>query len=279
MKLGAYFRLMRFHRPAGILLLWLPTAWALWIANSGTPTFKLISYFLFGTIVMRAAGCIVNDIADRHIDKHVKRTNMRPLTTGEVGLPEAVALLGLLLVIALFIVLQLPILCLYYAFVALFITMFYPFCKRFFEAPQLILGIAFSMGIPMAYAASGITFSSDMLVLFILNFAWIISYDTMYAMVDRNDDLRIGVKSTAVLFAQYDQLIIFILQLFFHAIWIFLGITMHYSPWFYGFWVGALVVLAYQQKLISQRDTCSYLQAFSSNVWYGLWMWCALMVG
>ena len=103
MKLGAYFRLMRFHRPAGILLLWLPTAWALWIANSGTPTFKLISYFLFGTIVMRAAGCIVNDIADRHIDKHVKRTNMRPLTTGEVGLPEAVALLGLLLVIALFI--------------------------------------------------------------------------------------------------------------------------------------------------------------------------------
>lgn len=268
---------MRFHKPAGILLLWFPTAWALWMANGGRPPFRLIVYFFLGTIVMRAAGCIVNDIADRHIDKHVTRTNMRPLTTGELGLPEAMTLLGLLLCIALFIVMQLPASCLYYAFVALFITALYPFCKRFIQAPQFVLGIAFSMGIPMAYVASGVLFDMNVLTLCLLNFAWIVSYDTMYAMVDREDDLRIGVKSTAILFAQYDQRVLVLLQLFFHGIWLFTGLINHYSVWFYGCWLVALLILVYQQILIRQRDTGSYFKAFSSNVWYGLWMWCALM--
>jgi len=269
---------MRFHKPVGTLLLWLPTAWALWLANHGFPPPALMVYFLLGTIVMRAAGCVVNDIADRHVDKHVKRTCMRPLTTGEVGLPEAIMLLFVLLMAALFIVIQLPPVCFYYALVALFITILYPFCKRFFEAPQLVLGLAFSMGIPMAYAASGILINTSMILLFLLNFAWIVCYDTMYAMVDREDDLRIGVKSTAVLFAQHDYIIIVFLQLFFHTLWLFLAFEERYSALFYFFWVIAAFILSYQQRLIRKHSVDAYFAAFSSNVKYGLIMWCALIV-
>ncbi len=278
MKLGAYFRLMRFHKPAGTLLLWLPTAWALWMANEGAPSLELLIYFLVGTVLMRAAGCVVNDIADRHIDRHVKRTCMRPLTAGEVTITEAMVLLFSLLLAALYVVTQLPLLCLFYAWVALFITVLYPFCKRFSQAPQLVLGIAFSMGIPMAYTASGVVFNRAMYLLFILNFAWIVAYDTMYAMADREDDVQIGVKSTAVLFAQYDRAIIMLLQIAFHALWLYLAVTLQYAVSFYGFWAAALGILVYQQQLISQRDAHAYIAAFSTNVWYGILMWCALIV-
>lgn len=279
MKLGAYLRLMRVHKPVGTLLLWIPTAWALWMANRGEPPLKLLIYFFLGTVVMRAAGCIVNDIADRHIDIHVKRTCMRPLTTGEVSLVEALLLSTILLIGAFFIVIKLPLLCFYYALLAVFITVLYPFCKRFLQAPQLVLGVAFSMGIPMAYAASGVPFNTPALLLFMLNFAWIVSYDTMYAMADREDDLRIGVKSTAVLFAQYDRLIIMLLQITFHAAWLYLATTLQYSAWFYGCWLAALGVLVYQQQLISKRDAHAYFAAFSTNVGYGLLMWGALILG
>lgn len=278
MKLGAYFRLMRFHKPVGILLLWFPTAWALWLANKGSPSLKLTLYFLLGTIFMRAAGCVVNDIADRHVDKHVKRTKTRPLTTGEVSLPEALLLLIGLLLGALIIVLQLPLVCFYYAWLALFITILYPFCKRFFEAPQLVLGLAFSMGIPMAYAATGIMMNSTMALLFILNFAWIVAYDTMYAMVDREDDLRIGVKSTAILFGQYDRFIIFLLQLIFHLLWLIIAYKMRYSMVFYTGWTVAILILMYQQWLLSKPDTRAYFTAFSTNAIYGLLMWGVLVV-
>ncbi len=279
MKGGAYFRLMRFNKVSGTLLLWLPTAWALWIANQGMPPFALLGYFLAGTVLMRAAGCIANDMADRHIDKHVKRTHLRPLTTGEVGLLEALVLLGMLLFGALYVVIQLPKICFYYALVALFITILYPFCKRFFEAPQFVLGLAFSMGIPMAYAASGIGFRFDMVLLFILNFAWIVSYDTMYAMADREDDLRIGVKSTAIFFKHHDRLILLLLEIVFHMMWFFLAILLGCSAWFYTFWSLALLVLIYQQRLIRQNNPSSYLRAFSSNVGYGVLIWCALLGG
>lgn len=274
MKLGAYFRLMRFHKPVGILLLWLPTAWALWLANQGAPSLYLVGYFLMGTVCMRAAGCVVNDIADRNIDKHVKRTRARPLTSGEVSLPEAFILLILLLCAAFFIVVQLPAVCFYYALVALFITILYPFCKRFFEAPQLILGLAFSMGIPMAYAASGVMINTAMLVLFVLNFAWIVSYDTMYALIDREDDLRIGVKSTAILFASYDRFIILLLQLFFHGSWLFFAYIKYDTTQFYSCWGMGLVILLYQQWLMRKKD---YYFSFSTNIYYGLVMWCALL--
>ena len=268
---------MRFHKPAGTLLLWLPTAWALWIASQGTPSLRLIIYFSLGTILMRAAGCVVNDIADRHVDKHVKRTAQRPLTVGQVGLVEAFVLLLILLFAAFLIVMQLPLVCFYYAIGALFITVLYPFCKRFFAAPQLVLGLAFSMGIPMAYAASGVLVNTNMIVLLMLNFAWIVSYDTMYALADREDDLRIGVKSTAVLFGQYNQIIILILQLFFHTMWLFLALSLHYSWVFYMFWLASIVVLVKQQQLLGQQDPRASLTAFSTNIWYGLLMWLALV--
>ena len=277
MKWGAYYRLMRFHKPAGIVLLWIPTAWALWIANNGAPSSSLLIYFLLGTVFMRAAGCIVNDMADRHIDKHVLRTHMRPLTTGEVTLFEALLLLLILLSAAFYIVMQLPTLCLYYAATAVFITVLYPFCKRFLDAPQLVLGLAFSMGIPMAYAASGVMANTSMILLLLINFAWIVAYDTMYAMADRDDDLLIGVKSTAILFRRYDCIIIMLLQIFFHLLWLYLAIQLRLSMIFYGGWVAALTILVYQQYLLSKRDAKAYLAAFSISCWYGLLMWGALL--
>lgn len=277
MKFNAYFRLMRFHKPVGIVLLWLPTAWALWIANKGMPELHLIIYFLLGTILMRAAGCIINDIADRDIDKHVRRTNMRPLTTGEIGLLEALSVLIIILWGALYVLVQLPLECFYYAIPALLITVLYPFCKRFLQAPQLVLGVAFSMGIPMAYIASGVALNMTMVLLFVLNFAWIVAYDTMYAMADREDDLRIGVRSTAVLFARNDCNIILLLQIFFHGLWLLLAYLQHDSIKFYGLWLLAGCILVYQQRLIRTRNDALCLRAFSTNCWYGLLMWAALM--
>lgn len=269
LKLDAYWRLMRFHKPIGIILLWIPTAWALWLANPMQPSWSLIFYFFVGTVLMRAAGCVVNDIADRNIDKHVQRTRLRPLTAGEISLQSAVVLLLLLFFAAFLIVLQLPILCFYYALAALFITVLYPFCKRFLHAPQLVLGLAFSMGIPMAYAASNVPTNATLFVLCSINFAWIVAYDTMYAMIDREDDLRIGVKSTAILFGRYDRLIILSLQLFFHGLWLFLPVM----SLFYVFWGIGLLILMYQQRLLAHRNVTAYLNAFNSNAWYGLCMW------
>lgn len=278
MKWGAYLRLMRFHKPVGILLLWLPTAWALWIANQGNPPLTLSLLFLSGTVLMRAAGCVINDIADRHIDLHVKRTQMRPLTSGEVSLIEAFALLFTLLFAALMVLLQLPKLCFYYALLAVFITFLYPFCKRFIQGPQLVLGVAFSIGIPMAYAASGKWPDSTMFCLLIINFMWIVAYDSQYAMVDREDDLRIGVKSTAILFADYDRIIIGILQILFHSLWLFLAISLNNFWSFFCCWLIAALLLGYQQKLIAKRQPAQCLQAFTSNNWYGSVMWLAIIL-
>lgn len=279
MKWKSYLKLMRFHKPVGIFLLWLPTAWALWIANAAALPLRLVLLFLSGTVLMRAAGCIINDIADRHIDSQVRRTQSRPLTSGELGLTEALILLFILLSAALIILLQLPKSCFNYALFAVFITILYPFCKRFIQCPQLVLGIAFSMGIPMVYAASGREADSAMFCLLIINVMWILSYDSEYAMADREDDLRIGVKSTAILFAQYDRIIIGILQGLFHGFWLFLAFTLNYSWPFFCCWLSAFLCLAYQQKLIAKRKPSHCLQAFSANSWYGLLMWFGIILG
>jgi 4-hydroxybenzoate polyprenyltransferase len=276
-KIPAYLRLMRMHKPVGVLLLWLPTAWALWIANQGRPPLPLIIYFFCGTLLMRAAGCIINDMADRHIDIHVKRTHKRPLAAGEVGLFEALTLLGFLLLGALWIVLQLPKTCFYYAIVALLISILYPFCKRFFIAPQLVLGFAFSMGIPMAYAASYVPINLITILLFTLNFAWIVAYDTMYAMADKEDDLRLGVQSTAIWFSPHERLIIGILQIFFHLMWLYIAWIMQWGMLFYLCWSLAIGILFYQQILLSRNNSEAYLSAFSSSVMYGALMWLSLL--
>lgn len=267
---------MRLHKPVGILLLWWPTAWAIWLANDGEPSLLVILLFLLGTIFMRSAGCVVNDIADRHIDIHVERTKARPLTTGEVGLIEALTLLGGLLLLSLMILLQLPKSCFYFAVVAVLVTAIYPFCKRFIQSPQLILGIAFSMGIPMAFAAANQLSNKSMFLLLIINGMWVIAYDTEYAMADRADDLRIGVKSTAILFAEHDKLIIALLQLFSHFLWLPLGLMLD-AHIFWFLWVVAGLNLVYQQKLINKREPANCLRAFISNNWYGLFMWIAIV--
>ena len=273
MKWNAYWRLMRFDKPVGILLLWFPTAWALWFANKGTPSLKLLSLFLVGTVLMRAAGCVINDIADRDIDKHVTRTQFRPITSGEVTLKEACIILGLLLFSALLIVINLPLNCFYLSLIALFISFLYPFSKRFFNAPQLLLGLAFSMGIPMAYVASNAVLNIDFIILFLINFAWIVAYDTMYAMTDKADDLRLGVHSTAIFFGKFDTCIIGILQCFFHGLWLYWGLRHESGIWFYLFWFAASLVLVYQQKLLYEGDRTKCFKAFIVSIYYGLLMW------
>ncbi|MFY7697739.1 MAG: 4-hydroxybenzoate octaprenyltransferase [Legionella sp.] len=279
MKLTAYIRLMRLDKPIGIILLWLPTACGLWLANHGVPPVLLVTYFLLGTISMRAAGCVINDIADRHIDKHVQRTFARPLTSGQLSLMGAFIALFLLLLVALTIAIQLPKLCFYYAFIGFLITIIYPFCKRFTHSPQLVLGIAFSMGIPMAYAACGAAPDQAMVILLLLNFFWTVAYDTMYAMVDRDDDLQIGVKSTAVLLGNFDRMAIGILLSCCHALWLYLGWLLNFPIIFYGCWLLAILVLLKQQQLVNTRHSLACFKAFQLSMYYGLVMWFAVIVG
>lgn len=278
MNWNAYWRLARFNKPVGILLLWYPTAWGLWLANSGFPSLKLFILFLIGTVLMRAAGCVINDIADRHVDKYVARTKLRPLTAGEVSLTEAFLLLISFLFGALLVLINLPKECFYLALIALLITFIYPFCKRFLDAPQLVLGLAFSMGIPMTYVASRVPLDNQFLLLFAINFSWIVAYDTMYAMTDKEDDLRIGVKSTAIFFASYDLLIVGLLQTVLHGLWLYWALFAKVSLWFYLIWGIAGAVLIYQQKMINKRIPEQCFKAFLISVYYGGLMWVALIM-
>jgi 4-hydroxybenzoate polyprenyltransferase len=279
MKWNAYWRLMRFDKPVGILLLWFPTAWALWMANQGTPPVKLLILFFMGTVLMRAAGCVINDIADRDFDKHVARTQFRPITSGEVSLREALFLLLVLLSSAFIILINLPWSCFYLGFIALFISILYPFCKRFLDAPQFVLGLAFSMGIPMAYNASNVALNTECALLFMLNFAWIVAYDTMYAMTDKEDDLQIGVKSTAIYFASYDRVIIGLFQGLAQGLWFYWAQTVTVNYWFYLCWGAAGLVLIQQQRLIYKRQQAQCFRAFIISSYYGLLMWLALVLG
>lgn len=276
-KFGAYLRLARLDKPVGILLLWYPTAWALWSANQGMPPWRLLMLFLTGTILMRSAGCVINDIADRTVDIHVARTKSRPLTSGEVSLGGAFLCLFLFLLGSLLVLLYLPGNCFYIALVSVFITFLYPFCKRFLNAPQVILGLAFSMGIPMAFVASGVRPENDFIILFVINFAWIIVYDTMYAMTDKADDLKIGVKSTAIYFAEYDRLVVGVLQCLLHGLWLLWAAVNTVNLVFYLVWLIAGSVLIYQQKLIRQRIPQDCFKAFLVSSYYGALMWLAVI--
>ncbi len=215
-------------------------------------------------------------MVDRNIDKQVVRTRMRPLAIAESSLTEAFFILVILLFGALLVALQLTPSCFYFALAALLITLLYPFCKRFLKAPQMILGIAFSMGIPMAYVASGVSLNSDCIMLFLINFSWIITYDTMYAMTDKEDDLKIGVKSTAIYFADYDRLIIGIFQLFLNGLWLRWAWVNNSKEWFYLFWTGGAMVFFYQQKLINHRIPLNCFKAFRVSAYYGFIMWMAV---
>jgi len=278
MNLQAYAHLLRLHKPIGTLLLWFPTAWALWFAQDGMPPLPRILYFFFGTFVMRSAGCLMNDLADRHVDPHVSRTQNRPLATNAVSVKSAIILLITLLCIALAILLQLPTACFKYAIISVVLTAIYPFFKRFFDAPQLILGLTFSMGIPMAYAASGVAFNATTSLLILINFFWIVAYDTIYAMADKPDDLKIGVRSTAILFGNQDKNIVFLLQGLSQACWLVLAVQLQLNFIFYLFWGVASLIFIKQQISMRAISTPHYLQIFTSNHVYGLLFWVAIML-
>ncbi|CAM2874719.1 4-hydroxybenzoate octaprenyltransferase [Legionella worsleiensis] len=273
---SAFYRLTRLDKPVGILLLWYPTAWALWVANHGIPELRLLVLFFMGTLLMRSAGCVINDIADRNVDRHVARTKLRPLTSGEVGLTEAFLILGFLLFASLIVLIYLPHDCFYLALISLVITFLYPFCKRFLNTPQIILGLAFSMGIPMAYVASYVPMNCDLVILLIINFAWIVAYDTMYAMTDKEDDLKVGIKSTAIYFADYDRLIIGLLLFSLHLLWFFWAYARGVSYGFYVFWGMGAGILLWQMKLIHNRNPQNCFKAFLMSSYYGAVMWMAL---
>ena len=266
---SAYGRLMRLNRPIGSFLLLWPTLWALWIATAGKPTPKLFMVFVAGVFVMRAAGCIINDYADRRYDPHVGRTRERPLATGEVSGTEAAILFVILGLTALGLVLTLNTLCLELAVVGLALAMSYPFMKRYTYLPQPYLGLAFGWGIPMAFAAAEDSVPDVAWLIFIANILWATVYDTLYAMVDRADDLRIGVKSTAILFGSMDRKIIGVLQVLLLCNLVMVGTRLELGAAYYvGLGFAACFAL-WQQRLIRKREPAKCFEAFLNNNWFG----------
>jgi 4-hydroxybenzoate polyprenyltransferase len=277
-KILPYIRLMRLERPIGTFLLLWPTLWALWLAGNGSPDPDIVVIFILGTIVMRAAGCIINDYADRDFDRHVSRTNTRPLTSGAVSTPPAMFLFGSLITIALILVFQLNLKSILLSIIALFLAVLYPFTKRFTQLPQCFLGLAFSMGIPMAYAALTDTIPTEAWLIFIGNFCWIVAYDTIYAMADKEEDLVIGVKSTAILFGKADKVIVGLLHT---AAFTIIGMAgyLRDSGWHFYFGIGCAVCFAvYQQFLIKDRLSQKCFQAFLNNNWIGAMIYCGIVL-
>lgn len=265
----AYMRLMRIHKPIGAFLLLWPTLWALWLATGGKPSPKLFVVFVAGVFVMRAAGCVINDFADRRYDGHVRRTQERPLATGEVSSVEALVLFAVLGLMAFGLVLTLNTLCIELAFVGLALAMSYPFMKRYTYLPQPYLGLAFGWGIPMAFAAAQGSVPDVAWLIFIANILWATVYDTMYAMVDRADDLKIGVKSTAILFGSMDKKIIGVLQLLLLGNLVLIGTRMQLGVAYYvGLGFAACFAL-WQQHLIRKREPAKCFEAFLNNNWFG----------
>lgn len=267
---GAYARLMRLDKPIGFYLLLWPTLWALLIASQGMPALDIAAIFIAGVIVMRSAGCVINDYADRKVDGSVKRTAARPLATGEVTAKQALELFAVLIGIAFILVLFLNWQTIALSVVALLLAASYPFMKRYTHLPQVVLGAAFGWAIPMAFMAVLETVPAYGWWLFIANLTWTVAYDTMYAMVDRDDDVKIGVKSTAILFGQYDVVIVMALQAFTLVTLWFVGLTIEAAwPYFLAMLFAALLcVRQYQLIKRKQREGC--FTAFLENHLVGL---------
>lgn len=278
MKISAYIRLTRMDRPIGAFLLLWPTLWALWIAGSGQPQARIVLILCLGVFVMRAAGCVINDFADRNFDGDVERTRHRPLATGELSARNAITAFILLLLIALVLVLQLNRESLYVAFFALGIASLYPFAKRFTYLPQLVLGVAFSMGIPMAFTAHHGSIPSVAWWLVLANLLLVVAYDTIYAMVDREDDLKIGIKSTAILFGRFDKIIVFLFGLTSVTVLAWIGRLQSLNSYFYGGLALAAINLLYQQWLIKDEDPRRMFNAFLSNNWLCAFVFIGLML-
>ena len=268
--LADYARLMRLDRPIGIWLLLWPTLWALWISSRGKPNPRILIIFVAGTVLMRSAGCVINDYADRSFDPHVARTRDRPLAAGRISTLEALVLFAVLSLTALVLALRLNRATLLLAVAGGFLAVSYPFVKRFLPVPQMYLGVTFGWGIPMAFAAQLEQVPQVGWLLLLANVLWVTVYDTMYAMVDRDDDIRIGVKSTAILFGDSDRHIIAVLQVMTLLTLYLVGRMIHMSHWFHaGLWAGA-VFFAYQLWLIRAREPDACFRAFLNNNYFGM---------
>ena len=269
-RLREWVYLTRMHRPVGIWLLLWPTLWAVWIAAAGKPAPRLFVIFVLGTVIMRAAGCVINDLADRDIDPQVRRTRDRPLAARRMSPREAWVLFFVLAALGLWLVLQLNALALQLSLIGAALTVSYPLLKRFFPAPQFYLGLAFGWGVPMAFGATQGEIPREGWLLFIAALLWAVVYDTEYAMVDRADDRRIGVRSTAVLFGDLDKLMIGVTQLLMIVALLLTGRRLLLGPW-YQLGIAALgVCFLRQQWLIRRRDPQQCFQAFLENSYAGL---------
>lgn len=268
-RLTQYARLARLDRPIGNFLLLWPTLWALWIAGDGRPQPLVLVVFVLGVLVMRAAGCVINDFADRNLDGHVERTRARPMATGRVSETEALALFAGLCLVAFGLVLLLNRLTIYLSLVGVALAATYPFMKRYTYLPQVHLGAAFGWAIPMAFAAETAAVPPVAWLVFLAAVVWATIYDTMYAMVDRDDDLVVGIKSTAILFGDHDRLIIGVLQVIMTVILVTVGLRAGLGePYYWGVGLAALL-FAYQQLLIRERSREDCFRAFLNNNVYG----------
>ena len=268
-RIELYARLMRLDKPIGTLLLLWPTLWALWLAARGVPDVRILAIFMLGTLLMRSAGCVINDFADRDFDPHVERTRERPLAARRVSIREALLLAAALALVAFLLVLQLNALTVLLSVIALFLAASYPFTKRFFALPQAYLGIAFGFGIPMGYAAVLGSVPGEAWWLLLANIVWTIGYDTEYAMVDRADDVRIGIRTSAILFGRLDVAAVLACQAAFLASMAVLGAQIGLAwPYYAGLAVAAALA-GYQYLLIRARQPADCFAAFLNNNWVG----------
>jgi 4-hydroxybenzoate polyprenyltransferase len=267
-KISLYLDLIRWNRPAGWLLLLWPTLSALWVASGGFPGWHLLAVFTLGTILMRSAGCCLNDVADRDFDKHVKRTAERPVTSGRIGVKEALLLGAVLALIAFMLVLTLRTETIAWSFAAMAVAVAYPYAKRFVAMPQAVLGVAFSFGIPMAFAAVTGEVPSIAWALLLGNLFWVLAYDTEYAMVDRDDDLRIGMKTSAITLGQWDVAAVMFFYAAFVGVW---GVVLDApdKPLLLAGLVAAALQAAWHFWLIKDRSRDGCFKAFRLNHWLG----------
>ena len=268
--MNAYFRLMRLNKPIGIYLLLWPTYWALFLSAGGWPDIDLLIIFTFGVIITRSAGCVINDYADREIDKHIVRTSDRPITTGEISPKAALLLFFALGLVAFALVLFTNALTIKISFLAIALAVLYPFTKRWTSLPQLILGLAFAMSVPMAFSAQTGTIPASAGWIFLATVLWTLIYDTLYAMADRDEDLKIGVKSTAILFAKYDQIFITLLQVLLMIVFIKIGNLFDLGAFYDISLIIILFFMVYHQFLIKKRQKMDYFKAFINNHFVGM---------
>lgn len=276
-RLRDYAILMRLHRPIGSLLLMWPTLWALWLSGAGHPDPWIALIFIVGVFVMRSAGCAINDYADRDFDRHVARTRDRPLTAGRISTREAIALFVGASLVAFVLVLQLNVLAIALSFVGALLAGTYPFTKRYTHLPQFYLGLAFGWGIPMAFAAQTDAVPPLAWLLFVANLFWTVAYDTEYAMADRDDDLKIGIKSTAILFGVWDRAMVALCHVASLGLLALIGVLTARGAVFYLGLVGAAGFALYQQYLLRDRDRAASFRAFLNNNAFGASVFAGLL--